>query len=63
MDNVYKTVINNKYDSYIDFFPDAPNGFCLYNDMERDKLHDAGYDSIITGLSFILLNKALQNKF
>ena len=63
LDNVYKTVIKNKYDSYIDFFPDAPNGFCLYNDMERDKLHDAGYDSIITGRSFILLNKALQNKF
>ena len=63
LDNVYKTVIKNKYDSYIDFFPDAPNGFCLYNDMERDKLHDAGYDSIITGRSFILLNKALENHF
>ena len=63
LDNVYKTVIKNKYDTYIDFFPDAPNGFCLYNDMERDKLHDAGYDSIITGRSFILLNKALENSF
>ena len=31
--------------------------------MERDKLHDAGYDSIITGRCFILLNKALQNSF
>ena len=31
--------------------------------MERDKLHDAGYDSIITGRSFILLNKALENGF
>ena len=63
LENVYKTIIKNKYDTYIDFFPDAPNGFCLYNDMERDKLHDAGYDSIITGRSFILLNKALQNSF
>ena len=63
LDNVYKTIIKNKFDSYIDFFPDAPNGFCLYNDMERDKLHDAGYDSIITGRSFILLNKALENQF
>ena len=63
LDNVYKTIIKNKYDTYIDFFPDAPNGFCLYNDMERDKLHDAGYDSIITGRSFILLNKALENSF
>ena len=63
LDNVYKAVIKNKYDTYIDFFPDAPNGFCLYNDMERDKLHDAGYDSIITGRSFILLNKALENHF
>ena len=49
LDNVYKTVIKNKFDIYVPFFPDAPNGFCLYNDMERDKLHDAGYDSIITG--------------
>ena len=63
LDNVYKIILKNKFDSYIDFFPDAPNGFCLYNDMERDKLHDAGYDSIITGRSFILLNKALQNSF
>ena len=63
LDNVYKTVIKNKYDVYVSFFPDAPNGFCLYNDMERDKLHDAGYDSIITGRSFILLNKALENSF
>ena len=63
LDNVYKNVIKNHYDIYIPFFPDAPNGFCLYNDMERDKLHDAGYDSIITGRSFILLNKALENSF
>ena len=63
LDNVYKTILKNKFDSYIDFFPDAPHGFCLYNDMERDKLHDAGYDSIITGRSFILLNKALENSF
>ena len=26
-------------------------------------MHDAGYDSIITGRSFILLNKALENSF
>ena len=63
LDNVYKTILKNKFDTYIDFFPDAINGFCLYNDMERDKLHDAGYDSIITGRSFILLNKALKNSF
>ena len=63
LDNVNKTILKNKFDSYIDFFPDAPHGFCLYNDMERDKLHDAGYDSIITGRSFILLNKALENSF
>ena len=63
LDNVYKTIIKDKFVTYVDFFPDAPNGFCLYNDMERDKLHDAGYDSIITGRSFILLNKALENKF
>ena len=55
--------MKDKFDTYVDFFPDAPNGFCLYNDMERDKLHDAGYDSIITGRSFVLLNKALQNQF
>ena len=63
LDNVYKTLLKNKFDVYVDFFPDAINGFCLYNDMERDKLHDAGYDSIITGRSFILMNKALENGF
>ena len=63
LNNVYKTILKNKFDTYVDFFPDAPNGFCLYNDMERDKLHDAGYDSIITGRCFILLNKALENEF
>ena len=61
--NVYKTILKDRFDIYVDFFPDAPNGFCLYNDMERDKLHDAGYDSIITGRCFILLNKALENGF
>ena len=63
LNNVYKTILKNKFDTYVDFFPDAPNGFCLYNDMERDKLHDAGYDSIITGRCFILLNKAMENEF
>jgi hypothetical protein len=63
LNNVYKTILKDRFDIYVDFFPDAPNGFCLYNDMERDKLHDAGYDSIITGRSFILLNKALENGF
>ena len=63
LNNVYKTILKNRYDIYVDFFPDAPNGFCLYNDMERDKLHDAGYDSIITGRCFVLLNKALENGF
>ena len=63
LENVYKTILKDRFDIYVDFFPDAPNGFCLCNDMERDKLHDAGYDSIITGRCFILLNKALENKF
>ena len=63
LEMVYKTISKDRFDIYVDFFPDAPNGFCLYNDMERDKLHDAGYDSIITGRCFILLNKALQNGF
>ena len=63
LDNVYKTIMKDRFDIYVDFFPDAPNGFCLYNDMERGKLHDAGYDSIITGRCFILLNKALENGF
>ena len=63
LENVYKTILKDRFDIYVDFFPDAPKGFCLYNDMERDKLHDAGYDSIITGRCFILLNKALENGF
>ena len=63
LEMVYKTILKDRFDIYVDFFPDAPHGFCLYNDMERDKLHDAGYDSIITGRCFILLNKALENGF
>lgn len=63
LEKVYNSIIKNKYDIYVQFFPDTPNGFCLYNDMERDKMHDAGYDSIITGRIFILMNKALEHNF
>ena len=63
LEKVYSSIVKNKYDIYVPFFPDTLNGFCLYNDMERDKMHDAGYDSIITGRIFILMNKALEHNF
>ena len=56
-----KTIIKNKYNSYVSFVEDIENGFNLYNNNE--KLHDAGYDSKITGECFILMNKALENNY
>ena len=47
LDSLHKTLIKNKYNSYVSFVEDIENGFNLYNNNE--KLHDAGYDSKITG--------------
>ena len=61
LDSLHKTLIKNKYNSYVSFVEDIENGFNLYNNNE--KLHDAGYDSKITGECFILMNKALENNY
>ena len=42
---------------------DVSNGFSLYSDLDNKLLHDAGYDSVITGRCFVLMNKALQNEY
>ena len=38
-------------------------GFCLYHDLENSMLHDAGFDSVITGRCFVLMIKALENDY
>ena len=56
---LYKTIQKKKYDTYVKFQPDIENGF----NKELNDLHDAGYDSKITGECFILMNKAVENNF
>ena len=61
LDSLHKILIKNKYNSYVSFVEDIENGINFYHNNE--KLHDAGYDSKITGECFILMNKALENNY
>ena len=63
LENLYKIMSKNKYTTYVNFCADVANGFCLYHDLDNKLLHDAGYDSVITGRCFVLMNKALQNEY
>ena len=64
LDSLHRIIIKNKYDTYVSFVEDIENGFNLYNnDVNKEKLHDAGYDSKITGECFVLMNKALENNY
>ena len=63
LDDLYKILIKRNYMNYIKFYADVTNGFAIYNDFENNKLHDAGYDSIITGRCFVLMCKAFENNF
>jgi len=64
LDLLYRTIIKNKYDSYVTFKQDIENGFNNYENCENnEKLQDAGYDSKITGECFVLMNKALENNY
>lgn len=63
LDNLYKNMIKNKYITYVPFCADVTNGFCLYHDLENNMLHDAGFDSVITGRCFVLMSKALENEY
>ena len=56
---LHKTIAKKKYDMYVKFEQDIENGFC----KEMNDLHDAGYDSKITGECFVLMNKALENNY
>ena len=56
---LYKTIQKKKFDTYVKFEPDIENGF----DKELNDLHNAGYDSKITGECFILMNKAMENNY
>ena len=63
LDDLYKTLCKRNYNNYINFYSDVNHGFAIYNDLENNKLHDAGYDSIITGRCFVLMCKALENNY
>ena len=56
---LYKNIQKKKYDTYVKFEQDKENGF----NKELSDLHDAGYDSKITGECFVLMNKALENNY
>ena len=56
---LYKTIAKKKFDRYVKFEQDIDNGFS----KELNDLHDAGYDSKITGECFVLMNKALENNY
>jgi hypothetical protein len=56
---LHKTILKKKYDMYVKFEQDIDNGFS----KEMNDLHDAGYDSKITGECFVLMNKALENNY
>lgn len=56
---LYKTIQKKKYDTYVKFEQDKENGF----NKELSDLHNAGYDSKITGECFVLMNKALENHY
>ena len=56
---LYKTIQKKKYDTYVKFEPDVENGF----NEELNDLHNAGYDSKITGECFVLMNKAMENNY
>lgn len=52
-----------KLNKYIDIFSDLDSNFCNYDYDDNIKFHDAGYDSRITGRSFIHLCNGFINKF
>ena len=56
---LYKTIQKKKYDTYVKFEPDTEKGF----NNELNDLHNAGYDSKITGECFVLMNKAMENNY
>ena len=56
---LYKTITKKKFDTYVKFEQDINNGF----NKEMNDLHDAGYDSKITGECFVFMNKALENNY
>ena len=63
LENLYKHMQKNNFTSYVPFCADVTNGFCLYHDLENSMLHDAGFDSVITGRCFVLMIKALENDY
>ena len=64
LDSLNRTIQKLKFNTYVTFSQDEDNGFNFYKSSENnEKLHDAGYDSKITGECFVLMNKALENNY
>ena len=64
LDSLHRTILKCKFNTYVTFVQDEDNGFNFYKNSENnEKLHDAGYDSKITGECFVLMNKALENNY
>ena len=57
--SIHKYLLKNNINKYVLMKQDIENNFDCYSNEQ--KLHDAGFDSIITGEIFILMNKAVQN--
>lgn len=65
LESIYQKILKDKYNLYSVIKQDIYNGFGLYSEIEsgENMLHDAGYDSILTGRCFIYLLKAIENNF
>lgn len=59
------SIEKQKFDKYIKIIPDVMNNFFQYDTPNETigKIHDAGYDSRITGRCFISLVKGLEYNF
>ncbi len=65
LEEIYHKIIKDKLNIYTIIKQDIYRGFAFYSEIDGggSLLHDAGYDSILTGRSFIYLMKAIENNF
>lgn len=65
LESIYQRIQKEKYNLYTIIKQDIYNGFAFYSEIDTggSLLHDAGYDSILTGRCFIYMMKAIENNF
>jgi len=65
LESIYLQIQKDKLNVYTIIKQDICNGFAFYSEIDSggSLLHDAGYDSILTGRCFIYLMKAIENNF